>query len=138
MQLSSSGINKSHFDKLVSESSQKEALREDDAALRSIQLDENSKDFRELEREEKVFAQKFKQDDDTHDLRKKYIGRIFWLIVLWLIFVATCIALEGWHCCSDFTLSDTVLVAFITSTTINVIGLFIVVAKWLYPDGNQS
>jgi len=28
---------------------------------------------------------------------------------------------------------DKVLIAFITSTTINVVGLFVVVAKWMFP-----
>jgi hypothetical protein len=32
-----------------------------------------------------------------------------------------------------FTLSDKVLIAFITSTTASVIGIFIIVAKWLFP-----
>jgi len=33
----------------------------------------------------------------------------------------------------QFALSDKVLIAFITSTTASVIGIFYVVAKWLFP-----
>ncbi|MCC6589759.1 MAG: hypothetical protein IT168_23900 [Bryobacterales bacterium] len=53
------------------------------------------------------------------------------LVACWLGCVALCIFLSGirlW----GFELSEKVLIAFITSTTINVVGLFVVVAKWMY------
>jgi len=69
---------------------------------------------------------------DLHGLRKTYTGRLFWLIVVWLGIVVVFVALTGaWK--ARFSLSDAVLIAFITSTTLSVLGLFVLVAKWLYP-----
>lgn len=37
----------------------------------------------------------------------------------------------------DLRLAYTVLVAIITSTTVNVVGLFVLVAKWMYPANSS-
>jgi hypothetical protein len=37
----------------------------------------------------------------------------------------------------SFELPDGVLIAFIASTTVNVVGLFVLVAKWMYPAGTK-
>jgi len=77
--------------------------------------------------------QQHRESIETHDNRISYIGRIFWLVVGWLACVVLCIVLTGYED-TGFKLSDQVLIAFITSTTINVVGLFVIVAKWLYPS----
>jgi hypothetical protein len=71
---------------------------------------------------------------DTHALRLAYTGRIFWLVVAWLACVVICIVFSGFRY-HEFRLSDAVLIAFISSTTVNVVGLFVLVAKWMYPAG---
>ena len=76
--------------------------------------------------------QKQRETEDLHDLRVDYTGNIFKLVCVWLACVIVCVTLSGFKLLG-FSLSDAVLVAFITSTTINVVGLFIVVAKWMYP-----
>lgn len=63
--------------------------------------------------------------------RGKYVGRLFWLIVGWLVFVLLFVALTAIFI---FKLSDSVLIAFITSTTVSVLGLFVIVARWLFPS----
>lgn len=80
----------------------------------------------------KALQQQYKETVDTHELRVEYTGKIFILVCCWLGFVIGFIVLSGFKV-YDFKLSDSVLIAFITSTTINVVGLFIVVAKWMYP-----
>lgn len=74
---------------------------------------------------------------DTHNLRLSYTGRIFWLVVAWLSCVVACVVLSGFKF-YGFGLSDSVLVAFITSTTVTVVGLFVLVAKWMYPSGRET
>ena len=74
---------------------------------------------------------------DTYGLRVSYTGRIFWLVVAWLACVVTCVVFSGFKFRS-FQLSDNVLIAFITSTTVNVVGLFVLVAKWMFPSGKTS
>jgi hypothetical protein len=80
-------------------------------------------------------------EEELHRTRKTYTSRLFWLIVSWLsvvvLFVALTATLKPY-----FNVSDSVLIAFITSTTVSVLGLFMLVAKWLFPqptkDENKS
>ncbi|MDQ3712674.1 MAG: hypothetical protein M3388_10710 [Acidobacteriota bacterium] len=70
---------------------------------------------------------------ELHDTRKQYVGRLFWLITAWLTVVIALVALSA-TLKNIFTLADSVLIAFITSTTVSVIALFVIVAKWLFPS----
>ncbi|MFL0803392.1 MAG: hypothetical protein K6L81_06715 [Agarilytica sp.] len=81
--------------------------------------------------------QELKEAQDTHTLRLGYAGRIFWLVCAWLVCVAIAVFMSGFNV-SGFSLSDKVLITFITSTTVNVVGLFVVVAKWMFPNGNNK
>lgn len=74
---------------------------------------------------------------DTHSLRMSFSWGIFWLVLGWLICVVITVFLAGWNIWG-FTLSDKVLITFITSTTINVIGLFGIVAKWMFPSNSLN
>ena len=67
---------------------------------------------------------------DYHGLRNEYIPKLYKLIVVWLLFVAFCILATGF---GFMKLSDSVLIAFITTTTATVIALFVIVANWLFP-----
>ncbi len=70
---------------------------------------------------------------ELHDTRKQYVGRLFWLITAWLTVVIALVALSA-TLKDVFTLADSILIAFITSTTVSVIALFVIVAKWLFPS----
>lgn len=76
-------------------------------------------------------------EDALHDTRKIYTSRLFWLIVAWpsvvVLFVALTATIKPY-----FNLSDSVLIAFITSTTVSVLGLFMLVAKWLFPQSTKD
>ena len=80
-------------------------------------------------------------------LRQKYAKNIYRLTYIWLIFIGIVVLLTGigdlhiviekWSLefsLIDFELSDNVLIAFITTTTINVIGIIYIVARWLFPN----
>lgn len=73
------------------------------------------------------------QEGELHETRKIYSSRLFWLIVAWLSVVVLFVALTA-TIKPYFNLSDSVLIAFITSTTVSVLGLFMLVAKWLFPQ----
>jgi len=68
---------------------------------------------------------------DVHELRKEYIPKLFGLTCIWLVVVTVFL----WRAAGgrDFYLYDNVLIALITSTTINVIGIFLIAARWLFP-----
>lgn len=85
---------------------------------------------------------------ETNTLRQKYAKNIYRLTYIWLIFIGAIVLLTGigdLHLSNetlnlkfdlvDFELSDNVLIAFITTTTINVIGIIYIVARWLFPNG---
>ena len=40
---------------------------------------------------------------------------------------------QGWQSTTAFDLSDNVLIVLITGTTVNVIGVFVVVMNYLFP-----
>jgi hypothetical protein len=65
------------------------------------------------------------------ELRDEYIPKLYIMMLAWLCFVAVCIIAVGigW-----LTLADAVLIALITTTTATVLGIFIIVAKWLFPS----
>jgi hypothetical protein len=64
--------------------------------------------------------------------RKKYATRLFRLIVGWLIVSVAIVLLHGFPSI-PFKLSGTVLVTLIGSTTASVLGLFAIVANYLFP-----
>lgn len=68
--------------------------------------------------------------------RKGYATKLFCLIVAWLIGIFIVLLLSGFGgvCGHTFKLSDAVLLALIGSTTATVLGLFIVVVNYLFPQ----
>ncbi|MDQ6786116.1 MAG: DUF3112 domain-containing protein [Acidobacteriota bacterium] len=74
---------------------------------------------------------------ELHDTRKQYVGRLFWLITAWLAIVIALVILTA-TLKDVFSLDTSVLIAFITSTTVSVIALFVIVAKWLFPSANNE
>jgi hypothetical protein len=73
---------------------------------------------------------------DQHNLRKIYSGLLFLLVVAWIGTVWAFVGFQGLGfvpvLCWKFNLSDAVLIAFITSTTASVLGLFGIAAYWLF------
>jgi hypothetical protein len=69
--------------------------------------------------------------------RLSYTAKIFWAVIIWLFSVLGLLLLEGFHI-GGFLLSDTIIVAFLTTTTVNVLGLLYIVARWLYGGPTQG
>lgn len=97
------------------------------------ELDKWEQDRKELENTER-----------KHNIlaRKKYAHRVFCVMVGWLLFVMLILLFCGLRCipfCSEsFILSDAVIIALITTTTINVIFLFNIILKNLFPGVNPK
>ena len=68
------------------------------------------------------------------DQRKIYASRLFDLSGYWLLFIGVFLLLAGW---GALKVADSVLIALITTTTANVLGLFYIVARWLFPNKNN-
>ena len=81
--------------------------------------------------------------------RKNYARKLFWMTCGWLIavlliVVATSVSVANpcwwpeWMPTIKFCkLSDAVLLALIGTTTANVLGLFVIVARYLFPESNE-
>jgi hypothetical protein len=94
-----------------------------------------------LQLEEKILrlehlSHDLRVEKDRHKLRVPYIDRLYWLTVIWLLIVIIFLSLQA--TVKKFNLSDSVLIAFITSTTVSVIGLFVLVGKWLFPSSEKK
>jgi hypothetical protein len=69
--------------------------------------------------------------------RKKYAKCFFILACFWLAAITVLLLLQGfgsfWFGLMPFKVADTVLLAVIGSTTVNVLGILYVVANYLFP-----
>jgi uncharacterized membrane protein len=85
-------------------------------------------ELRKVELDIDAIQDELEAQRERRETQKTYIPRLFRLIVAWHIVVVAFVFLTA---IGVFHLSD-VLIAFITSTTVSVLGLFGVVARWLY------
>ena len=65
--------------------------------------------------------------------RKTYATRLFWLVVGWFGVVGLIVGLHGFRFWS-FELPVAALATLVGSTTVSLVGLFAVVARYLFPQ----
>ena len=102
-----------------------EAVIEEKKELEEGRLHELEKQALELQLL-KAQIQKFEYDNES---RREFSRNIFAVVVVWMFLVFMVVvqcALGKWH------LPDPVLIALITTTTANVIGIFIIVANYFF------
>lgn len=92
---------------------------------------ESKQEIDDLEREEKHLRNISLGQDIW--ARKKYAFRVFILVAFWITAVLGILILQGFAVCR-FHLSDSVLLAAIGSTTANIIGILVIVVKYLFAD----
>ncbi len=71
--------------------------------------------------------------------RKTYAGRIFRLVVCWLSSILLIVIAQGirWPWLSQyigFYLPEAVLIALVTTTTASVVGILLIVTRYLFPQ----
>lgn len=81
-----------------------------------------------LEEEKKRL--KLKEKADVLQQRKSFSGRIFALVLFYVLAVLAIIVLCGFDVLS---ISDAVLIALLSTTTANVVGLLVIVMKYFFP-----
>ncbi len=88
--------------------------------------------------DEDVRTQKLLNDQLEQDIkeRERYAKNIFALISIWLIGLGFVIVWQG-NENNGFNLSETLMLSLVGGTTINVLGLFFVVLKYLFPEPNR-
>ena len=70
----------------------------------------------------------FKQDVKH---RAEYAPKIFILVVVWVVLIFGLLIFQGFSV-FGFHLSDSVLIAAISGTTLNILGLFVIVANYIF------
>ena len=81
-------------------------------------------------KEEKQRIQNHALSQDIQE-RKKYASHIFWLIVGWLVLLFVVLGFQGFKFC-QFDLSENVLLVLIAGTTVNILGIFVIVVNYLF------
>ncbi len=66
------------------------------------------------------------------ETRSKFANRIFWFVSSWMASVFGILVADGTSV-GGFDLADGVLIALISGTTLNVLGLFAIVANYFFP-----
>jgi len=69
---------------------------------------------------------------DTSE-RKKYARKFFVLACAWVFVITAILVLQGFGTVVRFNLSEKIVLAAIGSTTLNIVGILFVVAKYLFP-----
>lgn len=87
-------------------------------------------------------AQERLQNNEIHDLRIGHAKLLFRLTVSWVVVIWFVVLLQGFNQWFtpiyqgleyiSFKLSDSVMIAFMTTTTTTVLGLYGIAAYWLY------
>lgn len=83
---------------------------------------------------EKLLSQELKQRREEHELRKRFMPRVFWLVVGVLASTVGLLIAAGWvNARGGRFLSDKVLITLLTATVADIIGILIIALQWLYP-----
>ena len=119
----------------VSNNPNKEKAVLEDTSLNSTQYDKIS--HKDLKNRQKLLHEKQNQE-----IRIQHLNYLFILTIIWIVFIWSILLLQGFkgfpfqtpHIYNylTFHLSDTVLIAFMTTTTATVLGLYGIGAYWLF------
>jgi len=104
--------------------------------LNSAKEDAVKLSLEDIERESRAVELDLRREElisnrQDREERKKFAKKIFQMLGLFLmviLIIVVCCAIN----CLSFYLSDTVIIALLTTTTVNVIGIFLVVVKYLF------
>jgi hypothetical protein len=76
--------------------------------------------------------QEIHRTGQLHYARLFLLIALFILIVIWLVSIGGLLLLVGFRDRTGFDLSDAIVIAYMTTTTVSVLGLFHIAAKWLF------
>lgn len=122
--------------KLIQTGKQQDSKRYDDFSTTAEEERESKRrrEYLELNARANTIFTRLERYADTSSLRRRTAKWVMWIVSLWLaavIIVLVCAGLE-W-----VTLSNRVLIALLTTTTVNILGLPLVVLRGLYPKEEE-
>lgn len=96
---------------------------------------EREEEVRKLKIQNDLLQAKFDKITGDNKARKSHSLLIFIMVFFWLASVVTLLTLSG---LGLVVLSDKVLITLLTTTTINVIGLLVIVANYLFNKSKST
>ena len=87
--------------------------------------------------ENKIKAEELHRRIQDREQRKTYATYVFYFLVGYMLFVFSILFFCGLNA-RGFDLSDSVLIAIVTTTTANVIGIFAFVMMYLFNTGTKK
>jgi len=69
--------------------------------------------------------------------RKEFGNKIYWLVVGWILGILVLLGIQGFGI-FEFKLSEKVLITLIGGTTLNVLGIFVIVAKYFFKTSKEK
>lgn len=111
--------------------------------LRSLPDDERDAEIVSKEKVvrfyERLATQKLRQLREEHQLRKRFMPYVFWLVVGVLIASVVLLSAAGvCNACGLVFLTDKVLITLLTATVADVIGILYIAMRWLYPQHSSA
>ena len=88
-------------------------------------------DLRERKLSNDLRSEDLDNKRQDREQRRKYSDKIFWFLCVFLFFVGLIVLLSGFESCG-FKLSDGVLIALLTTSSANVISIFVIVVHYLF------
>jgi hypothetical protein len=99
----------------------------------AIEAIEKESKFYDRKRKEDIHHQEMADRQSDRTQRETYAKRVFFLVLGWIILIFVLLLFQGFGPIVHYNpLSDKVLLALITSTTINLIGTLIIVLKYIF------
>lgn len=83
--------------------------------------------------EKAIRFEEYKGKKQDREQRKDFAERIFQFLMVYMLFSGFVLVLSG-IAINNFHLNDEVLITLLGTTTANVIGIFVIVAKYLFPQ----
>ncbi len=75
-------------------------------------------------------AEENRQHKDIYEFRKSKYNLLYWTICIYIVLIFITI----WGNENYFTLENAVLITLLSTTTANILGLFYIASKWLFPN----
>ncbi len=117
-------------DIILSGSKPIEVLQEEETSIDKKEGERLHREARETEN--RLQKEKLKSQRQDRKQRKKFSFMIFYFLCAYLVTVFLILFLSGLGRLS-FELADGVLITLLSTTTVNMIGIFILVVKYLFP-----
>ena len=112
-------------------------------SVRMVDLESLSEEERDAEIASKEQVARFnlrarnqtlRQLKEEHELRKRFMPFVYWLVVSVIGSTILLLLLSGIvNACGNTFLSDKVLITLLTATVADILGIFYIAIRWLYP-----